>query len=582
MSTSLRFSDEMSGWVTFGEDDYHQGYWMGERDGTRCGFAIAIEIDDFDAFIADPRHQARVTGRIDCPGLGGELTVQRGTFNLFVEGAGERRSRMQYRLFATDGDGREVTLAGFKVLEDDGGFDIWTDTTTLRVRLLAGHVEEGDEHDRDARVRASGMLTIGYLGFMKLLASVSVRGGSPWHRARARPRFVRLFAGELGRVYLSRLPREPGDTQSVFPHPTPHEGYGRVGYAPGEWHDLRRGLRRRIVPFAAGDGYPCNLHQIRGERDPTRGPVLLNAGTGVRANIFYDAPLPTSLVDELVRAGYEVWVENWRASIDFPRNEYTLDHAALFDHPAAVRTVLGATETGHDTLKAVVHCQGSTGFFMALVAGLLPQVETVVSNAVSLHPVVSPRSRMKLRCVRPVSSLLVDYIDPQMMVRSEGPRTAVMGTLINVVRRECDNPVCRATSYMYGVGPGVLWHHDHLTPEVHDWVGGEFSWVPMTFFAQIWRSVKAGHLVPAETFPGLPRSFVGEPLTDAKITFMAGTENRCFSAEGQRRSFEHFESFAPGRHRHVELKGYGHLDAFYGMRSDRDVYPVILDALAES
>ena len=39
-------------------------------------------------------------------------------------------------------------------------------------------------------------------------------------------------------------------------------------------------------------------------------------------------------------------------------------------------------------MKAVIHCQGSTSFTMSAVAGLVPEVKTIVTNAVSLHPVV--------------------------------------------------------------------------------------------------------------------------------------------------------------------------------------------------
>ncbi len=44
--------------------------------------------------------------------------------------------------------------------------------------------------------------------------------------------------------------------------------------------------RTEVVPFTAGDGMPLNLHHVVGERPPTRGPVLLVHGAGVRADIF--------------------------------------------------------------------------------------------------------------------------------------------------------------------------------------------------------------------------------------------------------------------------------------------------------
>src|SRR5208282_2659269 len=101
-------------------------------------------------------------------------------------------------------------------------------------------------------------------------------------------------------------------------------------------------LSARIVPFEAGDGFACNLIHVRGEQSPTRGPVLVIHGAGVRANLFRP-PTETTLVDCLVARGYDVWLENWRASIDLLPNTWTLDQAAVFDHPRAVRKVLEQT-----------------------------------------------------------------------------------------------------------------------------------------------------------------------------------------------------------------------------------------------
>jgi poly(3-hydroxyalkanoate) synthetase len=136
-------------------------------------------------------------------------------------------------------------------------------------------------------------------------------------------------------------------------------------------------LRERVVPFAAGDGFQCNLINIRGEAGAVKGPVLVVHGAGVSARIF-SPPTERTMIDALVDAGYDVWLENWRASVDLPPNQWTLDQAAVFDHPHAVKRVV--EETGHERIKAVVHCQGSTSFFMAAIAGLTPQVTTIVST----------------------------------------------------------------------------------------------------------------------------------------------------------------------------------------------------------
>src|SRR5207302_98070 len=73
----------------------------------------------------------------------------------------------------------------------------------------------------------------------------------------------------------------------------------------------------RVVEFTAGDGLACNVINVRGPHAPAKGPVLLVHGAGVRANIFR-APSSRNLVQLLVDEGWDVWLENWRASIDIP------------------------------------------------------------------------------------------------------------------------------------------------------------------------------------------------------------------------------------------------------------------------
>ncbi|NBD11265.1 lipase family protein [Corallococcus silvisoli] len=332
-----------------------------------------------------------------------------------------------------------------------------------------------------------------------------------------------------------------------------------------------------VVPFLSGDGRALHLVHLRGFEGADKGPVVLVHGAGVRGNIFR-APVRRTVVDALIDDGYDVWLENWRASIDVEPGDWTLDQAAVLDHPPAIRTVL--EKTGADTVKAIIHCQGSTSFTMAAVAGLLPEVDLILSNAVSLHPVVPATARWKLRYVAPLVSHLTSYLDPQWAF--EGPtRTARMLTrVVRATHHECDNLVCRWTSFTYGTGFPVLWRHQNLNSRTHDWLQDEFGPVPFSFFRQMERCVRAGHLVPVDGFRALPED-LGEraPQTDARFVFFAGEENRCFLAESQRRSFEHLERFHPGRHALHVLPGYGHLDVFMGKHAAQDVFPLILSEL---
>ena len=333
-----------------------------------------------------------------------------------------------------------------------------------------------------------------------------------------------------------------------------------------------------LIPFTAGDGVELNLIHVRGPNPPTKPPVLLVHGAGVRANIFR-APSGRTLVDVLVDEGWDVWLENWRASIDVPRRRWTLDDAALHDHPAAVRTVLEHTRA--DEVRAVIHCQGSTSFMMSAVAGLVPDVSVVVSNAVSLHPVVNWKAKLKLRWMIPPTARVMGYLDPQWgETGAPWVLPKLISGLVRVTHRECDNMVCKLASFTYGTGEPTLWRHENLNRETHEWLRHEFADVPLSFFEQILRSVEAGHLVTADNHPGLPQSFVdGPPKTKARFAFFAGSLNACFEPESQLRTQAWFDGHDPGRHTATIVPDYGHLDIFMGAHAANDVFPDIVSEL---
>ena len=347
-----------------------------------------------------------------------------------------------------------------------------------------------------------------------------------------------------------------------------------VPYAP--LTGLPPGASQEVVPFVAGDGMSCNLRRVRPADGGSRGPVLLVHGAGVRANIFA-APSGRHFVAFLLEAGYDVWLENWRASIDLPFNRWTLDEAAVHDHPAAVRTVREAT--GADRFPAVIHCQGSTSFAMSLVAGLVPEIRTVVSNAVSLHPVVPWLSKAKLDWAVPVATNFGDHLDPQWGLHRSGFLPTFLDIVVKTFHHECRNPVCKHVSFTYGSGFPALWRHENLNEATHDWLTGEFAKCPFTFFEQMARCVSAGRLVPTGRFRELPEDLAtAAPRTDARFALFTGLSNLCFLPESQRRTFAHLSRF---RRDHVlrELPGYGHLDVFMGKDAARDVFPLIVAEL---
>ncbi len=199
----LEFTEEMKGFVEPGETDYDRGYRAGREHGTALMFHLTIETDSVDRFVEDPDHEARAEGWVRCDAFGGQRTVEHGVFNLFVDSGDPSRKRMLYRLFFRDGSGEPLTLSGFKVIEDDPGFDVWEDTTTLFTRILRGHVEAAD--DSTAEVVAAGIIHIHLKDFLKQVTTFRTSNGSAPERASALGRFGAVFMGSLWDVYARRL-----------------------------------------------------------------------------------------------------------------------------------------------------------------------------------------------------------------------------------------------------------------------------------------------------------------------------------------------------------------------------------------
>jgi len=331
------------------------------------------------------------------------------------------------------------------------------------------------------------------------------------------------------------------------------------------------------VPFWTRDGFEANLINVRGPGKPEKGPVVLVHGAGVRANIFR-APSGGTIVDALVDAGYDVWLENWRASIDLPAHDWTLDQAALHDHPQAVQTVV--RETGAREISAIIHCQGSTSFTMSALAGLVPEVTTILSNAVSLHTVVPTVSRIKLSCALPLLKRMTPCLDPQWGLRAPTAAAKLVSFMVALVHHECDNPVCKQVSFTYGAGFPALWSHANLNAETHDWLSREFARVPMSFFSQMARCVSRGHLLAVEGRPELPGDFAaGPPRTSARFALFAGADNLCFLPESQQLTHAWLESWRREYHTLHVIPRYGHLDIFMGQDAARDVFPLMLAEL---
>jgi cholesterol oxidase len=195
----LEFTEEMKGYVTPGESDYDRGFETGRERDNFLMVHLTIKIDDVNRFVTDPRHEATAEGYLRCVTLGGDLPVEMGVFNLFVDEADLERKRLLYRLFLRGAAGESLTMTGFKEVKDDPGFDVWRDNTTLFTRILRGHVKAAEETHAEAV--ASGIIHVHPLDFLKQMTTFKADGPTALTRAAAFTEFGKLFLGKVWDVY---------------------------------------------------------------------------------------------------------------------------------------------------------------------------------------------------------------------------------------------------------------------------------------------------------------------------------------------------------------------------------------------
>ncbi|MEX0789564.1 MAG: patatin-like phospholipase family protein [Actinomycetota bacterium] len=185
----IAFRETMSGPFTLGSTDPREA-----GEGVPLSLHAAIAIHDLDRFIADRDHSGSLAGHIEYGPFGGYLPAKAGVFNLFSPAEDSRVKLMVYGV-GFEHDGRDYYLAGRKELNNDPGFDLWKDTTTLYATLHEGSSVRGP-------VVGAGTLRLDMGQFLKMLPTVRATfAGTAGERARLVARFGEFFLGSLWKQY---------------------------------------------------------------------------------------------------------------------------------------------------------------------------------------------------------------------------------------------------------------------------------------------------------------------------------------------------------------------------------------------
>jgi cholesterol oxidase len=452
----------------------------------------------------------------------------------------------------TSRDGRHYYFTGFKVIHDDSGLDTWADTTTLYVT-----VHEGT--DAQAPVLAKGILVIRPDDFLRQLTTMQVTNAASLRdRLAASARFGGFFAGTLFDTYGGVVA-------------------GQTRFDPDAAPRKRRPLRvgaPEVHPFRTADGAALRLTRYRGG---AKGPVILSHGLGVSSRIFSIDTIETNLLEYLFAHGYDVWLLDYRASIelDTANTRFTADDVATQDYPAAVEKVRQVT--GADSVQMVAHCFGSTTFVMAMLAGL-PHVRAAVCSQIATHVVAPTLTRVKagLHLPEVLDALgirsLTAYVDSHANWLQRLYDKALQ--LFGVGGEErCTSAVCHRITFMYS----LLYEHDQLDGATHDALHEMFGVANTGALDHLALMVRAGKLVTASGadayLPHLDRLAI-------PLTFIHGAENACFLPESTRLTVEALGRANGSRlYTRYLIPNYGHIDCIFGTHAARDVYPLVLKQL---
>lgn len=193
MAEGIAFRETMQGWFALGQTDPQAGAREGERLGQKLALHATVAIPDLDRFMADRKEAGRLGGEIEFTPAGGVCKASRGLLQLFTPHADGITRRMVYELELTL-QGNAHYLAGEKLVHDDHGFDLWSDTTTLYTRLHEG--------DRTGRVVGAGILRLGVSQLLAMVGSMEATGEGGVGTVM---RFGRFFFGEIWNVYAPHV-----------------------------------------------------------------------------------------------------------------------------------------------------------------------------------------------------------------------------------------------------------------------------------------------------------------------------------------------------------------------------------------
>ncbi|GBD25173.1 hypothetical protein HRbin30_00488 [bacterium HR30] len=180
----FRFRERMQGPVAQGAPTPEVGAIQGRAKGTTFVAELEVVIEDFDRFLADARHPAKLLGTVTCPGLATAQPITRGELEMYVPDRQKGAKLLRYTFSFPGDDGGQYFFTGVKVLR--------TPFPSVRAQVtLLSEIRVGAP---DGPLWGAGILTFRLRDLPSFIASMRAEGCS---RALALWRFARFAQREL-------------------------------------------------------------------------------------------------------------------------------------------------------------------------------------------------------------------------------------------------------------------------------------------------------------------------------------------------------------------------------------------------
>jgi cholesterol oxidase len=555
IAPGIQFTEAMEGYFSAKvKDDFATGARQGKADGSSLRMIVTVSSNDVEKMMTDPDHAGTIVGTVAAPALSPQpLTLTNGKFYLFIRDPDQFNLRyMRYLGTLSAPDGSKYFFEGNKHVHNDPGIDIWADTTTLFVTLYSGT-------DHSGNVIGKGIIEIHLKDLRQQLTTIKVTNARDLgQRLSILARFGKFFSDQLFDLYGGVFARA-----TVFDPKAPPRKKRPLRTTPPEVHY-----------FTTDDNTRLRLTRYQGGK---KGPVILAHGLGVSSLAFATDLIDTNLTEYLFAHGYDVWLLDYRSSIELPyaTTQYTADDIATRDWPAAVQAVRDIT--GAASVQAVVHCYGAMTFTMAMCAGL-QGVRSAVCSQVGAHLSVIPMNRIK-------SGLHLDALLASLGVKNLTMYTdaddhwydqlynAALNLYPTQYEEFCKSPVCHRVTFLYA----PLYEHDQLNTLTHDNIHELFGIASISNFQHLGVMTRAGQVVNAKGedvyVPHLDRLKI-------PIAFIQGAENQTWTTDSTQRTFEALCALNGDQlYSRYLIPRYGHIDCIFGYNAHRDVYPLILKHL---